>query len=115
MNKQDNGLQATDLEKENAKLKAELEALKNKKKSGFSGWIVTAKNPKFNGSTRGFQFRKGKAFIPDIEGMDIVIRELTSDFEYSATRVEDFAEMPQGGEDITRNLIDVVARPQMVV
>lgn len=115
MLKEELEVKVQELEAENKQLKDEIKKLKADKSTGLAGWIVKSQNPKYTGETNGIQFRRGKAFVPDMPGMDHIVNVLVGDFGYTAERVEDLAMTDMSYQDqVKSSMIDVLAVPQQM-
>lgn len=98
------------LREENELLRNQIASLTNQAKpqaTGRGGWVVTTKNPQYEGRTAGVMFRGGRAFIPDGDGAAGKANALKVDFGYQVEYVEDWQGLPEAPE-LQRSFIDVL-------
>jgi hypothetical protein len=79
----------------------------------LSGWVVNTPNPRFSERTCGVQFRNGVAFVPNIKGMDEVLKVMTNDFGYTARFVDNWQENPISA-DVKTSIVDTYSIPQIL-
>lgn len=87
--------------------------------SGEPGWLITCRNPQYNGNTAGVEFRNGRAFIPQGKpGAARLVNTLATDFGYQvqAMTSKDFEGLPVGPvePDTSRRFINAISAPTRV-
>lgn len=109
--------QVKTLEEQVTALNAELSDLKSKPAAAGlgPGWLIFAPNKGYNGRTSGIMFRNGRAYVPRVEGMEKVVREMASDFGYTFEAVESFEALPSDMKsEMNTSMIDMLTMPTMI-
>lgn len=88
--------------------------------SGEDGWLLTTKNPAYNGVTAGVEFRSGRGFISDsTPDAERLATQLCNDFGYRRQRLtaKEYRELVQNTRPtpaVTEPYYEKLVRPDMI-